>query len=49
MDKDFYNKSSAQSLGWDPTWFGEKYYDDKLVRAIKRFQKSYGLKGDGLC
>ena len=49
MDKDFYNKSSASSLGWDPTWFGEKYYDDKLTRAIKRFQKSYGLKADGLC
>ena len=40
MDKDFYNKSSAQSLGWDPTWFGEKYFDDKLVRAIKRFQSA---------
>ena len=49
MDKDFYNKSSAQSLGWDPTWFGEKYYDDKLVRAIKRFQKRYGLGADGMC
>mgnify|MGYP003657127403 CR=1 FL=1 len=21
MDKDFYNRSSASSLGWDPTWF----------------------------
>ena len=49
MDKDFYNKSSAQSLGWDPTWFGEKYFDDKLVRAIKRFQKRYGLGADGMC
>lgn len=49
MDKDFYNRSSASSLGWDPTWFGEKHFDDKLVRAIKRFQKSYGLKADGLC
>ena len=49
MDKDFYNQSSAANLGWDPTWFGEKHFDDKLVRAIKRFQKSYGLKADGLC
>jgi hypothetical protein len=49
MDKDFYNRSSAQSLGWDPTWFGEKYFDEKLVRAIKRFQKQYGLTADGLC
>jgi hypothetical protein len=39
MDKDFYNKSSAQSLGWDPTWFGEKYFDDKLVRAIMTTQR----------
>ena len=49
MDKDFYNQSSAANLGWDPTWFGEKHFDDKLVRAIKRFQKRYGLKADGLC
>ena len=49
MNKDFYNKSSATQLGWDPTWFGEKYYDDKLVRAIKKFQKQYGLTADGLC
>jgi peptidoglycan hydrolase-like protein with peptidoglycan-binding domain len=49
MNKDFYNKSSATQLGWDPTWFGEKYYDDKLVRAIKKFQKQYDLTADGLC
>ena len=36
MDKDFYNKSSAFKLGWDPSWFGEKYFDDKLTRAIKK-------------
>ena len=40
MDKDFYNQSSAANLGWDPTWFGEKYFDDKLVRAIKRFKSA---------
>tara|TARA_R100001509_G_scaffold165469_1_gene147264 strand:+ start:1536 stop:2432 length:897 start_codon:yes stop_codon:yes gene_type:complete len=49
MNKDFYNKSSATQLGWEPSWFGEKYYDDKLVRAIKKFQKRYGLTADGLC
>jgi peptidoglycan hydrolase-like protein with peptidoglycan-binding domain len=49
MDKNFYNQSSATSLGWSPNWFGEKHYDEKLVRAIKRFQKSYGLKPDGMC
>jgi len=48
MNKDFYNKSSATQLGWEPSWFGEKYYDDKLVRAIKKFQKRYGLTADGL-
>ena len=48
MNKDFYNKSSATQLGWDPTWFGEKHYDDKLVRAIKKFQKQYyGQKKEG--
>jgi hypothetical protein len=49
MNKDFYNRASAAKLGWEPSWFGEKYFDDKLVRAIKRFQKSYGLTADGLC
>jgi len=49
MDKDFYNESSAKKLGWDPTWFGEKYFDDKLVRAIKKWQKDRELTADGLC
>jgi len=49
IDKNFYNESSAAKLGWDPTWFGEKYYDDKLVRAIKKWQKENGLSADGLC
>jgi len=49
IDKNFYNESSAAKLGWDPTWFGEKYYDDKLVRAIKKWQKENGLTADGLC
>lgn len=49
MDKDFYNRSSATQLGWEPSWFGEKYFDDKLVRAIKKWQKENGLSADGLC
>jgi hypothetical protein len=49
IDKNFYNESSAAKLGWDPTWFGEKYYDDKLVRAIKKWQKEKGIPNDGLC
>ena len=39
MDKHFYNEASAKKLGWEPSWFGEKYFDDKLVRAIKKWQK----------
>ena len=49
IDKNFYNESSAAKLGWDPTWFGEKYFDDKLTRAIKKWQKDKGLVADGLC
>jgi len=49
IDKNFYNESSGTKLGWDPTWFGEKYFDDKLTRAIKKWQKEKGLTADGLC
>ena len=49
MDKNFYNESSARNLGWDPTWFGAKHFDDSLVRAIKKWQKSVGITADGLC
>ena len=31
MDKNFYNEASASKLGWDPSWFGEKYFDDRLM------------------
>ena len=49
IDKNFYNESSAKNLGWEPSWFGEKYFDDKLVRAIKKWQKARGIASDGLC
>jgi hypothetical protein len=49
INKNFYNEASASKLGWDPTWFGEKYFDDKLTRAIKKWQKQNGLSADGLC
>ena len=49
MDKHFYNQASASKLGWEPSWFGEKNFDDKLVRAIKKWQKERGITGDGLC
>jgi len=49
MDKVFYNKSSADSLGWTPEWFNVEYFDDSLVKAIKRWQNNNGLTADGLC
>ena len=49
MDKNFYNEASAKKLGWEPSWFGEKYYDDKLVRAIKKWQRQHSIPADGLC
>lgn len=49
IDKNFYNEASAAKLGWEPSWFGEKYFDDQLVRAIKKWQKERGITSDGLC
>lgn len=49
IDKNFYNESSGAKLGWNPTWFGEKHFDDKLTRAIKKWQKEKGIPSDGLC
>ena len=49
MDKVFYNKSSADSLGWTPDWFGAAAHDEKLVKAIRSWQKKNGLTADGLC
>jgi hypothetical protein len=48
MDKDFYNKSSSDSLGWTPDWFGAEEFDEDLVGQIKKWQKKQGLKADGL-
>ena len=48
MDKVFYNKSSQDSLGWEPSWFGCKYNDDELVDSVKDWQKRRGLTADGL-
>ena len=49
IDKNFYNQASATKLGWEPSWFGEKYYDENLVRAIKKWQRDHGSSADGLC
>lgn len=48
MDKDFYNKSSSVSLGWDPSWFNCKEFDYNLVNAVKKWQRKNKLTGDGL-
>tara|TARA_Y100000310_G_scaffold345623_1_gene467417 strand:- start:1723 stop:2655 length:933 start_codon:yes stop_codon:yes gene_type:complete len=48
MDKDFYNKSSSDSLEWYPSWFGCKYFDEDLVKAVKVWQRENGLTADGL-
>ena len=49
IDKNFYNESSAKNLGWDPSWFGQKYFDEQLIRAIKKWQKENNITADGLC
>jgi hypothetical protein len=48
MDKDFYNKSSSDSLGWAPSWFGAETFDEDLIKGVKKWQKASGLRADGL-
>ena len=48
MDKDFYNKSSSDSLDWDPSWFGCSEFDISLVKAVQKWQRKNGLTADGL-
>ena len=48
MDKNFYNESSAAKLGWEPNWFGCDEFDEVLVAAIKKWQRSVKLTADGL-
>ena len=49
MDKYFYNEASSAKLGWDPSWFGCSKFNDDLIEAIEKYQKSKGLTSDGLC
>jgi len=49
IDKEFYNKSSADSLGWEPSWFGCDYFDSTLTSAIRKWQRKNNLTADGLC
>jgi len=48
-NKIFYNKSSAAKLGWEPSWFGAKDFDETLIKNIKKFQREHELTADGLC
>jgi len=48
MDKEFYNSSSAAKLGWDPSWFGCEEFNNDLVKAVQKWQRSHGLTADGL-
>ena len=49
MDKYFYNEASSTKLGWEPSWFGCSKFNDDLIEAIEKYQKSKGLTADGLC
>lgn len=49
MDKVFYNEASAQKLGWTPEWFGCNEFDNKLVKAIRTWQKENDVTADGMC
>jgi hypothetical protein len=48
IDKIFYNEASSARLGWEPSWFGAKEFDDKLISSIIKWQKKNQLLGDGL-
>ena len=47
-DKVFYNKSTSDSLGWKPEWFGHNIIDEVLIKKVKQWQKNNDLKPDGL-
>ena len=42
MDKNFYNEASAAKLGWDPSWFSEKYFDAYTIEwtELKMLEKN---------
>ena len=43
------NKRASHKLGWSPEWFGATTFNDNLTEKIKKFQKKYNLKKDGIC
>ena len=48
VDKIFYNQMSSKQLGWKPHWFGAEYFDEDLIKEIKKWQRNRKLKIDGL-
>jgi hypothetical protein len=48
IDKVFYNRSSANSLGWEPSWFGAEHFDEDLTSKVRKWQRARGLVADGL-
>ena len=48
VDKNFYNSASAAKLGWDPSWFGCNLFDEELIVAVAKWQKSRKLTADGM-
>jgi hypothetical protein len=48
-DPIFYNKASANMLGWLPEWFGASEFNETLTEAIKNYQTNNNLRADGLC
>lgn len=48
MDKIFYNEASSKKLGWEPEWFGVSTFDDRLLKAVRKWQRENGLTADGL-
>jgi len=48
IDKDFYNRSSATALSWDPSWFQATDFDDLLIQQVRIWQRAHGLPADGL-
>ena len=44
-----WNKQQSLKKGWSPSWFGATDYNEDLIDKIMEFQRSVGLKDDGLC
>ena len=43
-----YNKDTSRKYGWEPSWFGADDFGPELDQKVKEFQRSLGIKADGL-